>query len=981
MNLIFKQTISVKKTVTLLLLTLLVSTGVFSQSATLTGSVIDGNDKSPLPFSSILVKGTTIGVSTNIDGKFILTGIPAGKQIVVFSYIGYNTIQKEIQFKPGITTTMDVLLSMESIMGKEITVTAQMKGQMQAINQQVNAKGIINVVSAEKLKELPDGNVADAMGRLPGIMVQRNGGEGEKIIIRGLDPKYSTVSVNGAMAPSTDPKDRSVNLNLISPDIISGLEIMKANTADQDADGLGGTVNMVVKEADKERKLNLSLQGGYSGQIKDFGHAKGTLFYSQRFFNKKIGLMLSGSAESTDRSSEEFKAAYEVTGDPLPGKLFVQPFITSVRLESNSETRNRYNLSANLDYSIGKSTFKMVNMFSRTDKNIFNREKRYDTDGASVRFYQFDVQEKEWMISNSLDAKHIIGRTQLTWGASRSQSAQNTPYDHSLQFRHSSAFAVSPADLSLLNPLDLPTKENMNEKIENYYLYDGVMLNSKSAETESSFWLNYEIPYNINDKVGGFLKIGGKGRWKDRENKSKRWYERFDTFTSPIVDRESFTKATNGHVGIVDFLDPDFTSTNFLNGLSPNLNIDKALDRQVVSDWYQRNIALYEDLPTIKVKEDYWGNEAMYAAYIMGEINFGKYVTFIPGVRFDYTQMTYSAYKGDGLPPSDDSSAANLVFEEQTESSNDMHILPQIHLRIKPFKGFDIRLAYTNTLSRPDFDYLAPRTQISPSNSTIRYSTPKIKSATSENFDVILSYYNQKVGLFSVSAFRKNISNFVYMRTARVIKGSDTDPSQFNVPDLTNGYIITYPVNNPAMSYINGIEVEAQTNFKYLPNPFKGIVLSANMTFMNSETKYQSTLIKRVANPNYGQPGEPRAIFVNQDTTYTDRLLKQPDFLANISLGYDIKGFSARISYSYMGNILTMPQYRIDGADKESTLAFARWDLQLKQKIGKKISVYASVENIFNEADKAVRNVTNYYTYIENYGMAAKIGLKLDIFK
>jgi len=981
MNSIFSYNKSGKRIFTLTAFIFLALGAVFSQSGTLIGTITDGNDKSPLPFSSILVKGTTVGVSTNIDGKYILTGIPVGRQKIVFSYIGYATVEKEVLIKAGATVTLDISLSMEAIIGKEITVTAQMKGQMQAINQQVNAKGIINVVSAEKLKELPDGNVADAMGRLPGIMVQRNGGEGEKIIIRGLDPKYSTVSVNGAMAPSTDAKDRSVNLNLISPDIISGLEIMKANTADQDADGLGGTVNMVVKEADKERKLNFSVQGGYSGQINNFGHSKGTLFYSQRFFNKKLGLMLSGSAESTDRSSEEFKAAYDVTGDPLPGDPYVQPFITSVRLESNSETRNRYNISANFDFSLGKSTFKMVNMFSRTDKNIFNREKRYDTDGASVRFYQYDTKEQEWMISNSLDAKHVIGTTQLTWGASRSQSKQSTPYDHSLQFRHTSAFAVSPADLSLLNPLNLPAEENMNEKLENYYLYDGVMLNLKSAETESSFWLNYEIPYNINDKIGGFLKIGGKGRWKERENKSKRWYERFDTFTSPIVDRESFTKATNGHVGIVDFLDPNFTSKNFLNGLSPNLNIDKALDRQVVSDWYQRNIALYEDLPTIKVKEDYWGNEAMYAAYIMGEMNFGKYVTFIPGVRFDYTQMTYTAYKGDGLPPSDDSSAANLVFEEQTESSNDMHVLPQIHLRIKPFKGFDIRLAYTNTLSRPDFDYLAPRTQISPSNSTIRYSTPKIKSATSENFDIILSYYNQKIGLFSISAFRKNISNFVYMRTARIIKGTETDPSKFNVPELTNGYIITYPVNNPAMSYINGIEMEAQTNFKYLPNPFKGIVLSANMTFMNSETKYQSTLIKRVANPNFGQPGEPRAIFINQDTTYTDRLLKQPDFLVNISIGYDIKGFSARISYSYMGNILTMPQYRIDGADKESTLAFARWDLQVKQKIGKKISIYASVENIFNEADKAVRNVTNYYTYIENYGMAAKIGLKLDIFK
>ena len=965
----------------ILMFTLLFAGTAFSQSATIVGRITDGTDKSPLPFSSISVKGTTIGVSTDIDGKFVLGGVPAGKQTIVFSYMGYTSAEKAVEIKSGSTTTIDMTLSMEAIMSSGVVVTAQLRGQMQAINQQVNAKGIINVVSAEKLKELPDGNLADAMGRLPGIMVQRNGGEGEKIIIRGLDPKYSTVSVNGALAPSTDAKDRSVNMNLISPDIISSLEVMKANTADKDADGLGGTVNMVVKEADKNRKLNFGLQGGYSGQIKALGNAKGSMFYSDRFFKSKLGLMLSASAEITDRSSEQFRAYYSVAGDPAVGQDYVQPHITSIRLESNLEKRNRYNVSANIDYNIGKSSFKMVNMYSRADKDIFSREKRYDTDGSFINYSQYDIQEEEWMVSNSIDARHILGSTELTWGASRSQSQQNTPYDHSLSFRHSSAFAVSPSELSLLNPFDVPTTENLSEQLENYYLYDGTMLNYKSVETEISFWTNYQIPYSFGDKIGGFLKVGGKARWKEREHNSRRGYERFDSFSSAIADRESYTKATNGHVGIVDFIDDDFQTDNFLYGLSPNLEIANALDRSLLADWYTRNSGLYDDLPTIKVREDYWGNEDMYAAYVMGEMNFGKYVTFIPGVRFDYTQMTYTAYKGDGLPPNDDASAALLVFEEQTESSENLHVLPQIHLRVKPFEGFDIRIAYTNTLSRPDFDYLAPRTQISPSNSTVKYSTPKIKSATSENFDIILSYYQPKFGFFTVSAFQKNISNFVYMRTALINKGTDTDPAVFNIPALTNGYKITYPVNNPAMSTLRGLEFEVQTNLKYLPNPLKGIVLSANLTLMDSKTEYQSTLFKRIANPNYGQPGEPRAIFVNSDTAYVDRLLKQPNILANVSLGYDIKGFSARLSYSYMGNILTMPQYRIDGADKESTLAFDRWDLQLNQKIGKMISVYVSVENIFNESDRAIRDVTGYYTSVEYYGFATKLGVKINVFK
>ena len=120
---------------------------------------------------------------------------------------------------------------------------------------------------------------------------------------------------------------------------------------------------------------------------------------------------------------------------------------------------------------------------------------------------------------------------------------------------------------------------------------------------------------------------------------------------------------------------------------------------------------------------------------------------------------------------------------------------------------------------------------------------------------------------------------------------------------------------------------------------------------------------------------------MNKDTVYYDRLLKQPSFLANFSLGYDYKGFSGRLSYTYQGNILVSEQHRSDGADVESTKAFAKWDLQLKQRINKQFQVYASAANIFNWSDSKKRNVTGYPSSVELYGSSFNIGLKYDIFK
>jgi TonB-dependent receptor len=362
-------------------------------------------------------------------------------------------------------------------------------------------------------------------------------------------------------------------------------------------------------------------------------------------------------------------------------------------------------------------------------------------------------------------------------------------------------------------------------------------------------------------------------------------------------------------------------------------------------------------------------------------------ITFIPGVRYDYSYFDYMAYKGDAIPDSYDASNPVIEVEQQWANYKQDYFLPQIHLKIKPFPWFDTRLAYTQTLSRPDYDYIAPRTQISPATGVVTYTTPVLNSTKSENFDVILSFYKPALGLFTAGFFRKNLDNFIYERSAILVKDTDTDPTVFSLPMTTLGYTITYPRNNPAVTFINGLEFEGQTSLKWAPQPFTGIVFSGNLTFMKSESSYQSTLFKSVPNPDFGKINpitgtidRRRNVMINYDTAYVDRLIKQPSFLANASLGYDYKGFSARISFSYQADVLNEPQRRSDGADKEVTLAFSRWDLQLKQRVHKRVNLLFSMTNIFNCPDRAEREVTGYYTMVEYYGMGANLGVKIDIY-
>ncbi len=110
-----------------------------------------------------------MGAATDLDGKFLIRNLPLGKQTLVISYIGYNTITADITISANKTLEENFSLEAKTLEGETVTITAQARGQFSAINQQLSSNNFVNVVSAEKMQELPDANLAESIGRLPGI--------------------------------------------------------------------------------------------------------------------------------------------------------------------------------------------------------------------------------------------------------------------------------------------------------------------------------------------------------------------------------------------------------------------------------------------------------------------------------------------------------------------------------------------------------------------------------------------------------------------------------------------------------------------------------------------------------------------------------------------------------------------------------------------------------------------------------------------
>src|SRR5208283_3857098 len=120
-------------------------------------------------------------------------------------------------------------------------------------------------------------------GRLPSVTLERDEGEGKYVQIRGTEPRLNNLTIDGVVVPSPEASVRQVKLDTIPADIVEAVEINKTLSARQDADAIGGSVNLVTKSAGELPTLSLEAIGGFTPIVNTryVGQLNGTV--GQRF--------------------------------------------------------------------------------------------------------------------------------------------------------------------------------------------------------------------------------------------------------------------------------------------------------------------------------------------------------------------------------------------------------------------------------------------------------------------------------------------------------------------------------------------------------------------------------------------------------------------------------------------------------------------------------------------------------------------------
>jgi len=1006
----------------------LISNAQGSGNAKVVGIITDAVTGDFLIGTNVALSGTSLGESNGLDGGYSIPNVPPGTYTIVFRYIGYKSTENEIQLSAGETLELNMELSPDVIMGEEIVVTVQARGQRAAINQQLSANAITNIVSSEKIRDVPDANAAESIGRLPGVSLRRVGGEGNQIVVRGLSPQYTIVEVDGVRMQGVG-LGRDVGLSIISSEALDGIELTKSLTPDKDADAIGGVVNLRTRTAKEGLNFGVLSQGGYNSLENSFANYKFGLNLGNRFLDNSLGILATGTAEQVWRSSDRYTAGYldqhQPVGTDDEGNVIYEHhyYTENENIREYKKLRQRYSGALVLDYKTNFMTLKLNNTYNRmVDENI-ERVNQFRYSAGDFRHLITDDKPVETIQTHALTGIFKFLNTELTLDAQYSKTNLENSSDQYIFEDNWAVGGVIPSNVRLYaEPYTLWNDYNISSAIQSYL--DRNIRNSTFREDITQrVNLDYRVPYTISEAVSGAVQVGGSYSVKKRSSDRESYWSYY--FGGIGGDRANRVLANN----------PDFYHWNepgFRSGgpLLPGINfVDSLYDYgSVLKGVTGVDLTWSGDMDKLKRTHDYFGvdeegnplypadqtyvrgvessdqdyqnREEYLAGYIMAEILIGRRIMLIPGVRYENLKSTYTAnyvvtndFELTGMVPG----YPEAITVDDRENT---HWFPSLNIKVDITDWMDVRGAYYKSATRPNYGLLSPAMISNQDKDDIAAYNPYLKPGIAHNFELGVSAFTNKLGLLTFNIFYKELSellyripsyNNYYFEIAEGVPPSLVESLEasrhlyredlFSATTIPPGSATMddYPVNNPNVASFRGFEVSWQTNFWYLPGLLKGFVLDLNYSYIRSKTHYPYLDIWNEFVVVPPSPIPQRVVHADY-ATREGTMLDQPNSIYNARIGWDYKGFSTRLSFRYQGNSLQDLNPTNNNQDRYRKEHF-RMDLLVQQRITDRLSVWMDVANLTSALDEFYNtaNGLNLPSQLEYYGLTAQISVRFEL--
>lgn len=898
----------------------LVSYSSIAQSAYIFGRVTDSNNF-PLPGAAVyLTNHTEVGTITDVDGFFRLKNISNGKYTININYIGFEKYSVEVEVTEAKGYEFNITMN-EGINLQEIKVNGQLQGQTKALNQQKNSIKITNIIAADQVERFPDSNIGDALKRIPGINVQYDQGEARFGNIRGTSPDLSSVTINGERIPSAEAETRSVQLDLIPADMVQSIEVSKVVTADMEGDAIGGSVNLVTRSKPTGRRISGTIGSGYN-ELSGKPMAIGSLVYGDRFFNDKLGLVVSGSYFNHKLGSDNIEAEWDEEGT-----------MKDFQVRTYNVQRERQSYSAAMDFKINENhTIDVKGMFNHR-KDWENRYRlqykdiELDDDGNMVAEIRRETKagtednkyarlEDQSTVNFSLGGEHFFGNLSANWAASYSKAKEERPHERYLSFR------FKDVDVSQ----DLNDTEKPNIIVKNTDAQD---LNSDwgvkelteefqyTDDIDKNFRLNFELPFLANSKEST-IKFGGhyKGKEKKRDNQFSE-YE--------IVDEDGFIQTATNSTNAVNKTKSDFMAGNYVAGTFVSNEFVGNLD--LASSEYEGEAIDEETAGNFEATED------IYAGYIRWDQSIGNKLTAVAGVRYEQTNLEYAGFVYD------DESEEKTPTGTQTSSYG--NLLPSVLLKYDLSTNTKVKAAWSNTMARPRYFDLVPYQLIKKEDLEMEIGNPDLIATTSMNLDFMVEHYFKSIGLLSAGVYYKEIDDYIAKQTTYVMDGSERWEVQQRI--------------NVGDAKLYGFEAAFQRQLTFLPGFLKNFGIYANYSY------------------NYNEVSNIQL----EDREDEDiKMTGTPEHTLNASLFYESKRLTLRASFNYAADFLD--EYGGEAFEDRYYDKALHLDLSGSFNITDNLRLFAEVNNLLNRPLRYYQGSSEYTMQAEYYGIKTQGGIRFN---
>ena len=766
----------------------------------ITGRVIDAGQGTPISGAVVELVGATPTktATSGIDGRYNLLGVPAGTVTIRIRLIGYTAKSVTgISLAAGAIVTQDVSLEAESVQLQELSVTAAAeKGSVaNALSEQRQAVNVVNAVTAEEIRRSPDGDAAAAVQRVSGVTVQ----DGKFVFVRGLGERYTTTSLNGARIPSTEPERKVVPLDLFPAGLLEGISTSKTFTPDLSGDFSGAEVNIKTREFPADRQVTFSIGTAFNSRVtgKDIWRPR------------NAGLEWLALGSSDRKLPDPVQAAGDF--DPAPAQPQVNTMVNSLR-NAWSPVAGKGQIGSSMGMSIGGSD----PMFGHPVGYLMSLSYSYEPDVRDEQIRANAQPAGDGAVSEIDRYTGQTGRGSVLWGGllnlstnlgSSSRIAVNTSYNRS-------ADNDSRLETGVSENLGLPLQVGRLRYVERSALASQVRGEHQLSQKHQLDWSaaysrvtrdepdRSEIVYTMeNPAEPAWLSVSNEG--------AVRTYAGLDEHNAQgaLNYKLTFGGKAKPHAFRVGGLyrATDRTADNNVYSISGNM--DRASQELAPEEIFDGRFADPADeifrMTPLSQGGSYTAEDRLAAGYALFQLYLGSKVEVVTGARLENSRVTVRTQPTIGSPV------------ETTPEYTD--ILPSLSVNFLLNEKHQLRLAASQTLSRPEYRELAPVQYREVIGAENVLGNPNLVRALIQNFDARWEFYPTPGEVVSVGLFYKHFN----------------DPIEQVYLGTSGTRIISY-LNAESARNI-GVELELRKNLGTLSPRLLPWSLFANATLMDSK--------------------------------------------------------------------------------------------------------------------------------------------------